>query len=148
MDIDKFSEKFEELFPDLAKGFMRTQQNELVKGNISLPQFFVLNYLYRKGESIMSDISKYMSTTLSASTGIINRMVKTGLIARHHDENDRRLVKIHLTQKGRKIVEKILDTRSNMIKETFGRLSGEDREKYLEILYKVRSILDTREGAG
>ena len=143
MDIAQFSEKLNELFPELAKGFAGRQSDEIMKGKISLPQFLIMGYLYRSGEAAMSSISRYMATTLSASTGMVDRMIKGGLVERRREESDRRVVKIKLTEKGRRTIVKIFHQRLTMIKEVFGRLSAEERKAYLDILYKVRDILSS-----
>lgn len=143
MDIGTFSQRFEELLPVLSREFIKRQENALVKGAISLEQFLVMHYLYKKKDSTMSDLSRYMSTTLSASTGIIKRMVKVNLIARLRDESDRRVVKIELTQKGKRMIERIICQRLQMIKDIFGKLSGDERRLYLDILGKIHNILVT-----
>ena len=141
MNIDIFARKFEDLLPDISREFIKRQENALIKGVISLEQFLVMNYLYKKKASTMSDLSRYMSTTLSASTGMINRMVKIKLVTRLKDESDRRVVKIELTEKGRNMMEKIVCQRLRMIRNVFGRLSGDERKSYIDILEKMHNIL-------
>lgn len=143
MDISQFAEKLNGLFPELAKGFAGRQSDEIIKGKISLPQFLILGYLYKSREAAMSEISRYMATTLSASTGIVDRMINAGLVERRREESDRRVVKIKLTEKGRKIIARIFNQRLTMIKEVFGKLSAGERKAYLDILYKVRDILSS-----
>lgn len=143
--ILKFSKRLNELMPNLIREFTKRQKNPLAKGEISLPQLLVLNFIKNKGEAIMSEISRHMATTLSAATGIVDRLVQAHLLTRQRDEEDRRLVKITLTRKGREIVESVERERFLLIKDVFGKLSEKERQSYLEILEKVYRVL--REGS-
>ncbi len=142
--ILEFSKKLNELMPNLLKEFTRRQKNPLAKGEISLPQLFVLNFIKNKGEAIMGEISRHMATTLSAATGIVDRLVQAHLLTRERDEEDRRIVRIKLTRRGKGIVESVEKERFLLIKDVFGRLSERERQNYLEILEKVYRILHER----
>lgn len=144
MSILEFSKKLNVLVPNLMRELMRRQKGPLAKGEISLPQLLVLNYINNKGGAIMSEIARHMSATLSAATGMVDRLVQSGFLLRERDEKDRRIVKISLTNKGRDIVGRVEKERLLLIKETFGKLTEEERERYLEILEKVFSILGGR----
>ena len=59
---------------------------------------------------------------------------------------DRRVVKITITPRGRKVARSVMLQRYKMIKKMFGKISIEERRKYLGILKKVHKGLIT-EGA-
>lgn len=140
--ILEFSKRLNELMPNLIREFNKRQKNPLAKGEITLPQLFVLNFLKIKGEAIMTEIAAHMATTLSAATGMVGRLVQSKLLLRSRDEKDRRIVKITLTRKGKEIVESVEKERLLLIKAVFGRLSKEERQTYLEILEKVYKTLN------
>ena len=48
--------------------------NELNRGNISFPQFFLLAYLSSEDYLTMSDIAKKMGHSTAAATGLVDRL--------------------------------------------------------------------------
>lgn len=73
------------------------------------------------GENKMSDIAAKLNITLGSLTTSMNSLVKKGYAERERSEQDRRVVFIHLTEKGRrayhhhaefhrKMVDAVMDT--------------------------------------
>lgn len=141
LSLSEFADKLNEVLPALLREFTRRQANELYKGRISLPQFIILDYLYKKNASKMKDLAHFMQVTTAAITGIVERLVRYGYVLRVFEPNDRRIIKIRLTSKGSKLVKKVHQQRRQMIINIFGRLSEADRKNYLKILLRVYAIL-------
>jgi DNA-binding MarR family transcriptional regulator len=68
-------------------------------------QLLVLNMLGPKGRVSLSDLSERIRAKNSTVTGIIDRMERDGVVVRRRSEEDRRVVYIELTAKGRKLAE-------------------------------------------
>jgi DNA-binding MarR family transcriptional regulator len=127
--------------PVIIREFARRQVNELYKGRITLPQFFILNFLHENNESKMTDMACFMRVTTAAMTGLVERLVKSGYCQRVFDPGDRRLIKIRLTAKGQALVRKVNHQRQQMIVKIFGMISEGERNTYLRILMRIRDIL-------
>jgi len=136
-----FAKRLTRLLPDIISEFTKAQKNELTRGIISLPQMTILEYLYRKKDCIMSDIANLLSISMSAATGLTDRMIKNRLLKRSRSEKDRRVVKITTTSCGRKVAKSVAQQRYKMIKKIFGKISADERKKYLDILAKVHKDL-------
>lgn len=145
ISLSEFADKLNQLMPALIKEFARRQTNELYKGKITLPQFLILGFLGRGGGSRMTDIARFMGITTAASTGIVDRLVRAGYAARSYDANDRRIIRMKLTQSGSILVKKVNKERRQMIIDIFGKISQAEREKYLEILTHIYNILTTHQ---
>lgn len=139
--LSEFADKMNEVMPVLIQEFARRQANELYKGKITLPQFLILDLLSKKGESKMSELAQLMAVTTAAITGIADRIIRYGYALRVYDPADRRIIRIKLTSKGVTLVRKINQQRHKMIIDIFGRISAHEREEYLSILMRIRSIL-------
>ena len=139
--LSDFIEKIEDVMPVVMKGIAKMHTNELSKGKITLPQFFVLSHLYKHGESKMNELAKVMDVTTAAATGIVDRLVRCGYIARSYDPKDRRVINIGLTQKGSDMVKRISRQRREVTSEVFSQISREERNNYLTIMLHIRDIL-------
>lgn len=63
----------------------------------------------KKGGVRASEVSKFMMISKPTTTQMVNSLEEKGYITRVMDKNDRRAVRINITDKGRKIVEKSED---------------------------------------
>jgi DNA-binding MarR family transcriptional regulator len=68
-------------------------------------------------------------------------MEATGLVSRHPDLRDRRLVRIHLTERGRQL-EDVLDKEMRELSErALASMSGDQRQALIGFLNQIRQNL-------
>ena len=144
-NLDKFVKQLVEILPDIHKEFAKTPNNELTRGMITLPQMNILHFVSYKKKCTMGELAKWLSVSLSAVTGLTDRMIKHKLLLRNRNTEDRRIVWISITTKGEKIAKSISRYKYNMIKRLFNSISKQDRKKYIDIISKVRAGLITKQ---
>jgi DNA-binding MarR family transcriptional regulator len=72
---------------------------------VTPPQFGVLGTLYTKGDGLtIGSIAQCRGLDAPTITGIVKRLELDGLVQRIHDTEDRRIVKVCLTDEGREIM--------------------------------------------
>jgi DNA-binding MarR family transcriptional regulator len=140
METEKFARRVMELAPQLVKAFNRHEDNDLASGKITLPQFWALYYLSLEEKCKMKKLAEHLEITPAAATGLIDRLIRQGLVVREDDHADRRVVWIELSPKGQKIIGCIQKQRIKAIIDIFGRLPAQDRVNYLRIIEKVVNI--------
>ncbi len=140
MQTEEFARKVMGLMPQLVKAFMRYEDNALSSGTITFPQFCALLYLSQNGKCKMKELASHLDITPAAATGLIDRLIHQGMVSREDDANDRRIVWIVLSQKGRTALLNIEKQRIKSLTEVFGRLSEADRAAYLRILEKIVAV--------
>lgn len=141
MSIEAFADRVNDIMPAVFKEFAKRLTRELHKTKITLMQFFVLEFLNREGESKMTELAHFTNVTTAAMTGIVDRLVRDGYVERVYDNNDRRIVKVKLTQSGCSVANKICERRRHMVVKVFAKISEEERRQYLNILSHIRDIL-------
>lgn len=144
--LKDFADKMNEIMPVVMREISKLQANELYKGKITLPQFFILEYLGRKSEAKMTDLASFMKVSTAAMTGFVDRLVRDKYVVRSSNLKDRRIVTIQLTKQGSQLVKKINEQRRQMFIKMFGRINEADRQDYLRILMQIRdNLLQERE---
>ncbi len=63
--------------------------------------FFILIYLWEKDGVKSKDLQDVLALESASLTGHIDRMEKAGFVKREYDPDDRRAIKIFLTEKGK-----------------------------------------------
>jgi len=137
LSLEAFADRATEIFPQLVRGMTRHENNYLTKGVITLPQVWALRHLSRQRECPMRELADFMKMGFSSVTGLVDRLVKQGLVARRRTEKDRRVVFVEITVKGRKALKEILDQRRKTTLSLFESLTPEERFLYLGILEKL-----------
>src|SRR5688572_33510764 len=69
---------------------------------ITPPQLFLLSCLEASDGQKPRDLAEQVCLDASSLTGLLDRTEKSGLIERRPDADDRRALRIHLTDAGRK----------------------------------------------
>jgi len=137
----EFADKMNEIMPEIMQGFARYHRHDSNKENVTLSQLLILNILHINGESKMKDLAAGMNVSTAAMTGIIQRLVKAGYCRRVYDADDRRIIRVRLSEKGTSALKKLNLERRQAILKIFGKLSEKDRFDYLRILMQIREVL-------
>ncbi len=101
-------------------------------------QFNVLDYLQSQDTQLKpSDLLEHLATTPAAVTTLLDRMEKNGLIERQRDQQDRRIVWIHLTDKGIGECERGSNIREQFLQQCLNRISSHNQQLFIYLLGKV-----------
>jgi len=117
--------------------------NEKMKGffdkeGITSQQFNILRILRGAGVPISTmQIRERMLDKMSDTSRIVDRLVLKGLAQKNTCRNDKRLVDVSITAKGRKLLEK-LDAHEKDMDDTFGNLSEPEAIQLNKLLDKIR----------
>lgn len=94
------AERAVEGYRELVQLLSGVRQPELPDSSVTMAQVRVLMLLNAIGEQRMSELATSLRISLSTLSGLIDRLVESGLVVRRADEHDRRLVKVSLSERG------------------------------------------------
>nr|WP_249870944.1 MarR family transcriptional regulator [Oceanobacillus saliphilus] len=106
---------------------------------ITSPQFVALQWLLEEGDLTIGELSNKISLAFSTTTDLVDRMEKNELVERIRDTNDRRVVRIHLLNKGKKIIREVIKKRQEYLGEVLEKFSEEEKNSLnylLDFLYE------------
>lgn len=104
---------------------------------ITPPQFVALQWLLELGDMTIGDLSNKMYLAFSTTTDLIDRMERSELVQRVRDEQDRRVVRIHLLAEGERIIEEVIDKRQQYLKEILGQFDEKEVANLSILLEKL-----------
>ncbi|MBI9020442.1 MAG: MarR family transcriptional regulator [Verrucomicrobia bacterium] len=142
VSIQTFAADMQRLMPAFLGAMIRREKNAISQGIITLPQFLGLSFLRQNPGSPVKAFAATLGLQLSSASGLIDRMVRNGLIRRERSKTDRRVVLLTLKAKGERMVDEILEQKKQSVAEIFAPLSAEERTTYLELMQKVVGNLD------
>jgi DNA-binding MarR family transcriptional regulator len=104
-------------------------------------QIKTLTSFHDTEECTMSELSGNLGVTLPTTTSMINRLIQFGFIERKRDGDDRRVVKVKLTARGRAILKKLMQERRNALEKLLQTLNNEEMKKFLESIENVSALI-------
>ncbi len=91
-----------------ARKIQRYYNNRLAEHGITIGQSFILLSLLERDGQNVKELAEHLGIDSSAITGLVDRLEKEDLVVRRADERDRRALRIHLTDKGTKLITSLL----------------------------------------
>jgi len=79
--------------------------------DITLPQYRALVVLASRGPQRAADLSAALGVTAGTGSRMIERLARKQLVRRARSREDRREVKVHLTEEGREVIERVTGRR-------------------------------------
>jgi len=134
------------LLPDLEKAFRTDKPQEVLHMDISLPEIFVLGQLSSNEKPTMSELGRSISMDLSTLTRTVDKLVKKEFVARKRDPEDRRMVRVALTAKGRRIISRFEEARKKHIESILRQMTSQERRDLLNIFKTLHARIYGKTG--
>jgi MarR family transcriptional regulator, organic hydroperoxide resistance regulator len=125
-----------------GRKIQRYYNNRLAEHGITIGQSFILLSLREKDGQNVKELAENLAIDSSAITGLVDRLEKAGLVERRADERDRRALRIHLTKKGTKLVNKMVTLGNQFnegLKEGLSKSELSALEKFFLIIDKLEA---------
>lgn len=116
----------------------RAREKELQRYGVSPEQVGVLFIVQALGNrATPSEISRFIMRQPHTVSALIERMEEKGFISKMHDLDKKNLVRVSLTEKGKKVYD--YSVKRGPIHRIMGSLSGTERKQLLKILEKLNA---------
>ena len=109
---------------------------------LSIIGFHVLALLEMHGAIAMSRLAEELDVALPNATGIVGRMADRGLAERAHDGADRRVVRVSLTDAGRRLIDEMEAGRRDRMKRLVRTLDERQQRRLLHAVHDLRAAAD------
>ncbi len=108
--------------------------------DITLPRFDLLAQLDRASKGLsMGQLSRRLMVSNGNVTGLINRLLGEGLVARSHIRGDRRTQLVSLTPAGKVAFDAMIPAHAGWISAAFASLSRDEMATLYELLAKLKA---------
>jgi len=138
-DIEKCAEKLILLMPGILKAFRIRHPEKFLNIDISVSELGVLRYLFFNIKPSMSEMGKDLSIDSSTLTRIVDKLVKKNLVVRELDSEDRRVIRVNMSAKGRELGEKFKQKNKEKVKSVLRQMAPEERNTLLNLLETIHT---------
>jgi DNA-binding MarR family transcriptional regulator len=124
-------------------GAMKCAMSErLVRLGISMAQLNIMYTLQRNGEMTMSRLADVLGVSLSSATGLVDRIEERGYIERTRVPEDRRVVLVHVTEAGTRMLQENDALSDELMRDVLARLDPAELPVIAHAVGEVRAALE------
>ncbi len=129
------------IMPQIVRRFHAIPSRPYSTPSLSVPQLRMLLMLEIDGDASMGELARRASVTMPTATSSINALVDGRYVSRRRSPDDRRVVLVSLTAKGRKVLEHFRAERRERMATVLDQLSPEDQERFVQAFEDILEIL-------
>jgi DNA-binding MarR family transcriptional regulator len=100
-------------------------------------QFVMLHFISKTGPCKVTDLASRMEVKPSAITVMIDRLITQGVVQRRHDDKDRRVVFIDMTDRGHEVLEQLQQLRREIIGSYLNDLDADKLAVFLDVFEQI-----------
>lgn len=135
----------DQLSQDIARvtwGGARQLAAALTPFGLTLQQYFTLVAINRVGECTMGMLASQTHHSLGTMTGIVDRLVRQGLVARRSHATDRRVVLVQLTTDGMETLAHVEDMRQEQLDSALTKMGEPQARNLIRLLGQYIAAMD------
>jgi len=140
-NLNKIVDDLYLFFPLFRKKLFKYKKN-IKQKQMPHSYYHILKVLNKHGELPMSEIGRRIYISKSNMTSLIDKLVNDGLAERLPDKNDRRIINIAPTNKGKDLLRNWRKHSNTEIKIKLSTLSDENLEKFRDSINNIKDVLE------
>ena len=109
----------------------------LARFKIGTGQAFILAELFNREGLSQEEVRAVLKMDKGTITRGLQRLEENGFIARRHDREDRRVVRVHVTERARAIEQEFFEVLYGWNEGILNGLSGAEQEQVLSLLQRM-----------
>jgi len=106
-------------------------------GCLSIAQLKILSVISERGNPTMKEIADSLFITSPSATSAIDHLVEEGQLKRIPDSEDRRVIRLELTESGKKVFKEGYKQIVAKISEVLDKLDTKEKEFFASIFTKI-----------
>ena len=140
--VAKLAERMDRDLSAIRRALRKPLNAEVARGELTIPQTAVMRIVVRTPGIRLSDLSKEVSLAHSTVSGIVDRLVKRGLVKRMPDEVDRRIMRVRPTELVDTWIEQQLPAlKLGPLQAALQRANPEERDGLVKAVSRLRKLL-------
>lgn len=120
-----------------SKSVQERMRLEIIKKNLSITEFSVLEVLYNKGKQTIQQIGNSILISSGSMTYVIDKLEQRGLLNRSACPDDRRVIHVTLTDEGIDLMKEIMPKHQELVDYMLGSLNDDEAEIMVKLLKKI-----------
>lgn len=108
--------------------------------DLSIQEVHLLEWLGDDGPRMMRELAEFLRLAVNSVTTVVDRLEQRGLVRRQRSEEDRRIVRVELTDVGRSTYDELSENKLAFLRAMLEALSPEEQEIFLVLFRKIARV--------
>jgi len=132
------------IFSTAMTDLIDEQARRVIGKSFTMPQLKLLKLVARTEAGTISDVATFLGVSNAAASKAVDRLVRRGLIERKESENDRRAIRLSLSDDGKRILERYEEIQLKTLDGLFRQFMPQDFIDAGELLDRLSlDLVDT-----
>ena len=140
IEIEMRMVEVRDLFTSISERMMEKSVG-ILRFPVTMSQLKAMTALSEDSLISMGELCKMANVKMPSLTEVVDRFETEGILERTRDQNDRRVVKVSFTEKGKKLHRGVLEKRADELFRLFGSLNKRERTLLADSLRNVAALL-------
>jgi MarR family transcriptional regulator, organic hydroperoxide resistance regulator len=136
------STELSRLFTIASKRWRAATDEAMSRHGVRVGQNLLLEVLWQTDGLTPGELADHLGVATPTVVKSAQRMIAAGLLTKVHDQSDRRLVRVYLTDHARGIQQAITDARAEVEARATAELTAAEREHLASALAKIIQAFD------
>jgi DNA-binding MarR family transcriptional regulator len=138
---EDLSRNFGFLLNDVAR-LLRTTYDRRIKAlGLTRSQWWVLTHLFRGDGVSQTELAETLEIEKPTLGRLLDRLEAKGWVRRDHDERDRRVWRVHLTEEVEPALRTMRAIAAELRRDALAGMSAAERERFVDALLAIKSNL-------
>lgn len=145
--MDKNIRKINDILVNLFNMVLKMEEESVKESSykdLSITEVHTLVAIGTGRPRTMTHVANILSISVSTLTTAVGKLVRKGYVERIRDDEDRRIVRIHLTEKGAEAVRAHEDFHDMMISEAVSEIPDGEIDKFISSIDNINQFLIMR----
>lgn len=108
--------------------------------DLSIQEIHLLEWLGDEGPRMMRELAEFLRLAVNSVTTVVDRLEQRGLARRQRSEEDRRIVRVELTDVGQSTYNELSENKLAFLRAMLEALSPEEQEIFLVLFRKIARV--------
>jgi MarR family 2-MHQ and catechol resistance regulon transcriptional repressor len=137
--LDRRAADLQEVVQDILKQFQCVNAAAANGPHVELnmQELRVVEFLGNEGPKIMRELAEHLTVAVNSMTSIADSLERKGLVRRQRTEQDRRVIRVELTDPGREIHQSLVEVNLRLFRSMLGALTEDEQEIFMVLFRKI-----------
>jgi MarR family 2-MHQ and catechol resistance regulon transcriptional repressor len=105
--------------------------------SLNVQELRVVEFLGSEGPRMMRELAEYLTVAVNSITSIVDSLEKKDFVRRQRSEEDRRVIRVELTEAGREIAASLMEVNMRLFRTMLGALTEEEQDIFMVLFRKI-----------
>jgi len=104
---------------------------------LNMQELRIVEYLGIEAPRMMRELAEHLVVAVNSMTSIVDGLEKKQLVRRQRSEEDRRVVRVELTDTGKEINKSLVEVNMRLFRTMLGALTEDEQEIFMVLFRKI-----------